>query len=73
MGVVFKMYSNESRGGKFTPARAVSGWSPHRFSPFAIYPEHLTDMKVLVCPSDPAAAAGVGENILNNYNAVVRY
>jgi len=62
MGLVFKMYSNESKGGLFPPGKRCGGvdctsnagfadvWSPD--GP-AIYPEYLTDTTVLLCPSDP--------------------
>ena len=65
MGLVLKMYANESKGEKFPPAdvnpigynilpegkvRAMSmQWD-------AVYPEYLTDYKVLVCPSDASGA-----------------
>ena len=59
MGIICKMYTNES-GGLF-PAKVrlcdFSGdvlnrnycWAP---DPLCIYPEYLTDAKVLLCPSD---------------------
>ncbi|MCP4643442.1 MAG: DUF1559 domain-containing protein [bacterium] len=55
MGIVFKMYANESKGEKFPPkvSLAAAGevcWMP---SPIDMYPEYLTDVNVLVCPSDP--------------------
>ena len=58
LGLVFKMYSNESEGGKcptlqFTAeddlSDAVLAAAPRISS---IYPEYLTDPAVLVCPSD---------------------
>ena len=64
MGLVFKMYANESKGQKFPPARM---WKPSDtqpetcvpidyYSPFfdgvSVYPEYLSDPKVMVCPSD---------------------
>lgn len=64
MGLVFKMYANESEGEKF-PYMAVVGESPT--TPglcdepdgqgfFAagdlIYPEYLSDPNVMICPSD---------------------
>ena len=55
MGVIFKMYSNESRGGKLpTVCSAGWGWS---MEGAALYPEYLTDVKILVCPSDSSATA----------------
>jgi len=55
MGIVYKMYSDESKGEKFPiispnfPVMCPSGG--------AIYPEYLTDMNVLVCPSDSQGKA----------------
>ena len=65
MGVIFKMYANESPGEKFPTMQA--GFLPWRsldgrcttldLAPniFALYPEYLTDAMILVCPSDPEA------------------
>jgi prepilin-type N-terminal cleavage/methylation domain-containing protein/prepilin-type processing-associated H-X9-DG protein len=55
MGLVFKMYANESKGEKFPPkvSNAQAGelcWGP---SPICIYPEYLSDPSILLCPSDP--------------------
>ncbi len=61
MGLVFKMYSNESSGNKFpprftkfdggnTPASNPGCWSS--FDGTVVYPEYLTDLKVIFCPSD---------------------
>lgn len=55
MGLVFKMYSGESPGGKFPPPQH----QPPNSSPgflvmpcaYSIYPEYLTDIKVFLCPS----------------------
>lgn len=69
MGIIFKMYSGESKGGKlprthgdqaFGSAANAVGCDPGSlqaqpaFSPIigAIFPEYLTDLNVLVCPSD---------------------
>jgi prepilin-type N-terminal cleavage/methylation domain-containing protein/prepilin-type processing-associated H-X9-DG protein len=66
MGLVFKMYSNESKGEKF-PHIAIyqgSGSPPDdcELRPLAnnffwngpsVYPEYLTDYSVAVCPSSP--------------------
>ena len=66
MGIVLKMYANEAKGEKFPPLQA--GYLPYRsedrgamtveLAPniFVLYPEYLTDGKVLVCPSDPDAS-----------------
>ena len=68
-GLVFKMYSNESKGERFPPMNAV--WVPGGTvdcgtgegsrtgviaagpKVTAIYPEYLTDPAIIFCPSDP--------------------
>lgn len=65
MGVVFKMYAGESKGerfptiqGGYLPWRSLTGrcvtidLAPNIF---AIYPEYLNDVNILVCPSDAEA------------------
>ena len=69
MGIIFKMYSGESRGERwprthgdqiFGPAANATGCNPASlqaqpaFSPQmpSVFPEYLTDLNVLVCPSD---------------------
>lgn len=61
MGLVFKMYSNESKGERL-PAHKVfacdatiqpTQWTPNMLS---VYPEYLSDWSVLVCPSFAAGA-----------------
>lgn len=53
MGLVYKMYANESKGEKFPPKvldpAFVDTFGPE---PRAIYPEYLTDLNILYCPSD---------------------
>ncbi len=62
-GLIYKMYSNESKGEKFPPmgdptAECVNlspvGERGFTGCPMAstIYPEYLTDMNIWVCPSD---------------------
>ncbi|MBX7255539.1 MAG: DUF1559 domain-containing protein [Candidatus Hydrogenedentes bacterium] len=56
MGVVYKMYAGESQGEKFPPIRATNcSGDPVLFDQMAdvarLYPEYLTDLGVLVCPS----------------------
>ncbi len=48
MGIVFKMYANEA-GGAFPPNAPFS--FRHDLGT-GLYPEYLTDGKILVCPSD---------------------
>jgi prepilin-type N-terminal cleavage/methylation domain-containing protein/prepilin-type processing-associated H-X9-DG protein len=48
MGLIFKMYANEAKGNKFPRSRrSLAGIDGP-----ALYPEYLTDDKLLVCPSD---------------------
>jgi prepilin-type N-terminal cleavage/methylation domain-containing protein len=68
MGLVFKMYANESKGEKYPrlklnhsangqpPCTAIWNGSFFVHGP-DIYPEYLTDVKVLFCPSDSDGAA----------------
>jgi prepilin-type N-terminal cleavage/methylation domain-containing protein/prepilin-type processing-associated H-X9-DG protein len=62
MGLSLKMYSNESKGQKMPPLAWVGGdncdkigvdfmwWGP------SMYPEYLSDLNVLLCPSDNDAS-----------------
>lgn len=68
-GLVFKMYSNESPGEKFPPLQcyvdytknpACQGTNPPMDDALAggpavysIYPEYMTDINIMWCPSDP--------------------
>ena len=65
MGIIFKMYSNESRGERFPPKTIIAKddlpyTNPLTQAPsFApemvhLYPEYLTDAHVMLCPSDPS-------------------
>jgi prepilin-type N-terminal cleavage/methylation domain-containing protein/prepilin-type processing-associated H-X9-DG protein len=58
-GLVFKMYANESKGGKFPPLQLVGAPSDNYDVDAAagpqvacIYPEYLTDANIMFCPSD---------------------
>lgn len=65
LGLVFKMYSNESKGQMYPPLRTHIGpcadddvanyTMPKLWAPFgpAVYPEYMTDLNILLCPSDP--------------------
>lgn len=55
IGLTLKMYSNESRGQKFPPKAIYE--ENFMFSMSAIYPEYLSDLNVILCPSDPNANA----------------
>jgi prepilin-type N-terminal cleavage/methylation domain-containing protein/prepilin-type processing-associated H-X9-DG protein len=64
MGLTFKMYANESKGMKFPPLKSYQGdncETPNNFNSAyfqivfesrGLYPEYMTDLKVLACPSD---------------------
>ncbi len=66
MGIVFKMYANESGGGFAPHARISTGKAQMCGS--ALYPEYLTDLKVLVCPSDSSQSA---QDLQELFEAVV--
>jgi prepilin-type N-terminal cleavage/methylation domain-containing protein/prepilin-type processing-associated H-X9-DG protein len=59
MGLVCKMYANESKGEKWPHNKAwrcndITATDPSTdfiIDTFAIYPEYLTDPKILLCPS----------------------
>lgn len=68
MGTIFALYADESRGryprvhadepwGETTPAGCTEGDARAALAPkiTGLYPEYLTDLNVLVCPSDPDA------------------
>lgn len=56
MGLVFKMYANESRGERFPPIRSTfCDGTPVFWDQMVdmttLYPEYLADYNVLICPS----------------------
>ena len=51
LGLVCKMYANESGGEKF-PLNAATWTRYGTISMTAVYPEYLTDLSVIICPSD---------------------
>ena len=66
MGIVFKMYANESKGEKYPSVSKVytsdcdkpwedrrPNWTHLFFDGPSVYPEYLSDVNVLQCPSDP--------------------
>ncbi|NUM54924.1 MAG: DUF1559 domain-containing protein [Candidatus Hydrogenedentes bacterium] len=64
MGIIFKMYSGESRGEKFPPMKALDcNGNPAPgatiFRAESTYPEYLTDLNVLVCPSAPSGGNAI--------------
>jgi prepilin-type N-terminal cleavage/methylation domain-containing protein/prepilin-type processing-associated H-X9-DG protein len=57
MGLTLKMYANETKDGLFPPISHYQVedrlFSLHGAG---LYPEYMTDTKILVCPSDPGVA-----------------
>lgn len=61
-GLIFKMYANESPGGKLPPMDVEVGINDyyHEYSNYfnvgpkvdTVYPEYLTDLSIIICPSD---------------------
>jgi prepilin-type N-terminal cleavage/methylation domain-containing protein/prepilin-type processing-associated H-X9-DG protein len=85
MGIVFKMYCNESKGQKFPPHQLWWSSAPGGSGPdvpdvelwgatgpdgVAIYPEYLTDPMVLICPSD---SGGLDWGPANNPESVEEF
>lgn len=59
LGLIFKMYANESRGGKFPPLAPYDGvWI---FDVSVLYPDFLVDLSILVSPELPNAGSLVNE------------
>lgn len=71
MGLAFKMYANESKGEKF-PSLTPYNWddtsetcsTPNElkhfmFNGYSMYPEYLSDVNVLICPSDEDGQAAM--------------
>ncbi|HOZ45044.1 MAG TPA: DUF1559 domain-containing protein [Candidatus Hydrogenedentes bacterium] len=52
LGLVLAMYAGE-HGGRLPPRQGL--WSVNTFELPLVYPEYLTDLNILVCPSDPDA------------------
>ena len=58
MGMAFKMYTSEASGGKYPPVQleldslssGAIAVAPMRR---AIYPDYISDIRLLLCPSDP--------------------
>jgi len=70
-GLVFKMYANESKGGKFPPANRI-GPIGHFYGPDAptIYPEYIADVNIWRCPSD-ANNSGVLSDVVAESRAAL--
>ena len=53
LGLMFKMYANESKGMKFpSKSRFDLASLSYIFEPSSVYPEYLSDVEVMLCPSD---------------------
>ena len=76
MGLVFKMYANESKGQKYpmvapflhndaTEACDVLNNRVLFFYGPSVYPEYLTDLYVIACPSDTDGASSIDEGRFN--------
>jgi prepilin-type N-terminal cleavage/methylation domain-containing protein/prepilin-type processing-associated H-X9-DG protein len=92
MGLVLIMYSTESRGGRF-PAGANSDYDEDKSSATGadqdvnnmwpdlmtgeFYPEYLSDLNVLTCPSNPSedneAPANPGEELNDTHSGWAEY
>jgi prepilin-type processing-associated H-X9-DG protein len=56
MGLVFKMFANESRGQVWPRVSPLPGnWIPDTA---VIYPEYVSDLSIMICPSSPFASPG---------------
>lgn len=83
LGLVFKMYSNESAGEKFPAMKTLNCASEIQafntiFDAVAVYPEYLTDWNVLVCPSSPSGSTALelwdqGNTLSTNWEEVVGF
>ena len=78
VGLVFKMYANESKGERYPSLRKFKGNATtnlgcERIESFdvffdgpSVYPEYLSDFNVLVCPSDSSQADQTTDGAWNN-------
>ena len=68
LGLVCKMYSNESKGQKFPPMKGRNcdgNWDmDFVIDGTTVYPEYLNDAALLICPSD--SKAGPVEEVFND-------
>jgi prepilin-type processing-associated H-X9-DG protein len=59
LGIVFKMFANESKGERYPCLSPKAGrlmFDNKGIGDLPVFPEFLTDMRVLVCPADSDAA-----------------
>ncbi len=76
-GLVYKMYSGESKGEKYPPLQTYNpsnneGMKSLAAGPqvSALYPEYLTDPYIMICPSDPDAS-NVKTKLENNNGNII--
>lgn len=81
LGLVFKMYANESKGERYPSMTLWQGDGTQTdpqdcvkrtgvemfFNGREVYPEYLTDVNVLICPSDSTAKTNVANGGWNLY------
>jgi prepilin-type N-terminal cleavage/methylation domain-containing protein/prepilin-type processing-associated H-X9-DG protein len=80
MGLVYKMYANESKGMLFPPMQLENYPFPTGSMYIAvgplvssIYPEYLTDPSILICPSDPTNTVDtLKDPVTHEWNIQVR-
>ena len=74
LGLVFKMYANEAKGGLFPPPHrsySMVTCAPENGGPMimfdapAVYPEYLNDLMLTVCPSDDGDVASLAREEFN--------
>ena len=64
MGEVFKLYADESVDRMFPPLSSTHGeFCP---APDAVYPEYITDGRILMCPSDPDYIVSSDPSVIND-------
>lgn len=64
IGLILKMYANESKGQAMPPMKSldcsgVVAPGATMFRVESLYPEYLTDLNVLVCPSSPSGSTAL--------------
>ncbi|NIA12827.1 MAG: DUF1559 domain-containing protein [Nitrospiraceae bacterium] len=77
-GLILKMYSGESKGGKLPPGPEYfpgnNGGNPatgyHGIAGNKLYPEYWTDPEIWICPSDARSTAGSPLETSNGMSAV---
>lgn len=62
MGLMFKMYSGEDKGGRYPPKSLAPG--NFLFALASTYPEYISDLSLIFCPSDALEPADkfIGQN-----------